>query len=388
MGDAKQSSPWVLISPDFHERGGQSKAVAALADHLIGRGVPLYIVGHDIHARFRGVDGVTLREVSKPRGVDLLGRFLLPRAGRSVARRVTAEFPAARVVSNGGCCDWPDINWVHYVHHAWEVPPQNAPAWFRLKNSYAVWLAKRQERRALQRAKLVLSNSLRTRSDLVEGVGLPEPKVENVYYGCDPDWVPASPEERTAARAWLGQSPERPLAVFVGGFGYDERKGFDTLWEAWRRLCQNDDWDVDLVCAGGGKGVEPWRRRTAEAGLEDRVRLIGFTERIFDVLAAADVLVSPVRYEAYGLNVQEAICRGVPAVVSARAGAAEQYPESMRDLLLDNPDDIDGLCVCLRRWRENRLDHAKETARLSGRLRAWTWNRMAERVVELAGALA
>ena len=37
-------------------------------------------------------------------------------------------------------------------------------------------------------------------------------------------------------------------------------------------------------------------------------------------------MVHPARYEAYGLGVHEAICRGLPAIVSAGAGIAELYP--------------------------------------------------------------
>ena len=42
------------------------------------------------------------------------------------------------------------------------------------------------------------------------------------------------------------------------------------------------------------------------------------------------VLVSAPRHEAYGLNVQEAHCRGLPDLVSASAGVAERYPLSRR----------------------------------------------------------
>ena len=42
-----------------------------------------------------------------------------------------------------------------------------------------------------------------------------------------------------------------------------------------------------------------------------------FAADVAPVIAAADVLVHPARYEAYGLGVHEALCRGLPAIVSA-----------------------------------------------------------------------
>jgi len=82
--------------------------------------------------------------------------------------------------------------------------------------------------------------------------------------------------------------------------------------------------------AGGGSGLARWKSEVANSGLQYRARFLGSTDRIPEVLAAADLLVSPVRYEAYGLNVQEAICRGVPAMVSRDAGMPNAIPTTWR----------------------------------------------------------
>src|SRR4029078_13689650 len=128
-------------------------------------------------------------------------------------------------------------------------------------------------------------------------------------------------------REKFGHHSKRPLIVFVGALGLDNNKGFDTLWSAWKILSNSSDWDATLVVAGAGKGLGRWKARTMDGGLSDGVKLLGFIEQVGEWLAAADLLVSPVRYEAYGLNVQEAICRGVPAMVSATAGVAERYTD-------------------------------------------------------------
>jgi glycosyltransferase involved in cell wall biosynthesis len=172
--------------------------------------------------------------------------------------------------------------------------------------------------------------------------------------------------------------------VFVGGFGHDERKGFDTLWSAWKRLCGSADWDADLVAAGDGSRAAWWRDRVVREGLTGRIRLIGFTNRVFDVLAAADLLVSPVRYEPYGLNVQEAVCRGVPALVSACAGVVEQYSPELGPLVLPDPEDADDLARRLRAWRADLAGWRARFGPLSVSLRGRTWERMAEDLVALA----
>ena len=101
------------------------------------------------------------------------------------------------------------------------------------------------------------------------------------------------------------------------------------------------------------------------------------------MLAAADVLVSPVRYEAYGLNVQEAICCGVPAIVSACAGVAERYPAQLSGLLLRDPDDVGELVERIRGWRES-IDAWKESVKpLAAELRSRSWEAMANEFVTL-----
>ena len=309
---------------------------------------------------------------------------MLDRSGRAVARRVVTQSPGARVVVNGGNCIWPDINWVHSFHHAWPRIDAGAPIGFRVKNRITKSSARRRERLSIPPARVVLTNSEKTRRDVIRWLGIETHKVHTVYLGTDPMWKPATSAERTVARAWLGQSEERPLVVFVGALGLDQNKGFDTLWRAWQALCVRKEWDADLIVAGDGNGLRGWKVAVKKAGLEARIRFLGFTNRVRDLLAAADVLVSPVRYEAFGLNVQEAICRGVPALVSGSAGIAELFPAELCAMLLPNSEDTTDLAHRLRRWRSN-INYWKEAFQpFSSGLRGYTWKDMARRIVEIA----
>ena len=99
-------------------------------------------------------------------------------------------------------------------------------------------------------------------------------------------------------------------------------------------------------------------------------------------MRGVDGLISPTRYDSYGLNVQEALCCGLPALVSASAGVAERYPESLRSLLIPDPDDASDLAARIRRWRRGVGRHWPELESFSGALRDYTWNDMAARMVE------
>jgi glycosyltransferase involved in cell wall biosynthesis len=299
-----------------------------------------------------------------------------------VARKVLERRPDARVVVNGSNCDWPDINWVHFVHHAWRPESAGAPAWMRAKITAEASLSRRREARTLTRARIVIANSERTRHDLIE-LGVAEARIHTVYLGVEAEWKTVTPERRAAARNWLGLGNTRPVVAFVGAFSHDSRKGFDTLWHAWRKLCLRPEWDADLVVAGGGRGLAMWEREVERAGHAGRVRILGFTDRVTDVLAAADLLVSPVRYESYGLNVQEALCCGVPAIVSASAGVAERYSADLAGLLLPDANDADDLCERMTAWRREMESYKRRVEPIARRLRGYTWEDTAKQFVEI-----
>lgn len=376
-------APYVIVTGDFVRTGGMDMANLALASYLAERGVELHLVAHRVDTGLAAYSNVRVHSVSKPLDSYLLGGPLLDRVGRTWASRIAAR--SGRVVVNGGNCSWSDINWIHYVHAAY-TPHASGRAIYRLKTDIAHRKALASERTTLTGARLVLCNSYRTRRDIIEHLGLAEDRVSVVYYGSDPKrFSPITPEERSEARRRLGLRDERPLVAFVGALG-DRRKGFDTLYKAWQRLCTDKGWDCDLVVIGAGAELDDWKRRARENDLTGRIKFLGFRQDVHEVLAACDALAHPARYEAYGLVVREALCRNVPAIVSAASGVAEHYDGGLEQLLIQDPDEPDEVCERLWNWRRN-MDTIKErVAPLSNSLRGHTWEAMAAQMIQLIEA--
>ncbi|HZI14371.1 MAG TPA: glycosyltransferase [Myxococcus sp.] len=372
--------PFTLIAGDFVATGGMDRANLALALWLAKQGGPVRLVAHRVAEELLGYSNVRFVRVPKPANAYLLGEPLLDAVGRAWALRTRAE--GGCVLANGGNCPVPAANWVHYVHGAYVSEPVGG-ALRRLKGRVSHRLYLRGERRALRRARVIIANSERTRADLVAATGVPESRVRVVYYGSDPErFRPVPPEARQQARAALGWPEARRVALFVGALG-DRRKGFDTLFQAWARLYARGDWGVDLKVVGVGAQREAWEREAEAKGLGGRIQFLGFRKDVPVLLSAADLLVAPTRYEAYGLGVHEALCAGLPALVSRTAGVAERYPAALDGLLLDDPDDVDGLVRRLEAWREHEAAWAPHVAALSESLRAQTWDGMAEAIADV-----
>ncbi len=354
----------------------------ALAEYLRSIGHEVFLVGHDFDDERTA--GFTRREVPRFLGSTALGERGLWHVGKQQAEQLVQRHPRARVVVNGGNCCFGDINWVHYVHNGYPSGYGDAPVWIRWKDQLLRSMYRGREARALWSAKLVIANSQTAARQVISEVGVPASRVKVVYLGCSRDLRPATVGERTAAREWLKIQPTDHVVAFVGALTWDENKGLETLWRAWEKTSRALNGHGVLLVAGGGEKLEHWRSRIATSGLAQSVRILGFTERVNDVLAAADVFVSPSRYETFGLNVQEAICRGVPAIVSASAGIAELYPEGMRPLLLPDCEDSDGLAGLIKSCLDD-LEKWKECTRaFADQRRSYTWADMSKRIVELA----
>lgn len=374
-------TPWLLIAGDLTPLGGMDQANHALARHLAARGDEVHVVTHRAWPDLRRLPSLTVHHVWRPFGRHLLGGPMLARAGRRAWRRLRPR--GALAIANGGNCPMAAANWVHYVHAAYR--PAIAAAGARRAKG---WLAHRHdlaaEREALRAARIVICNSRRTARDVIERVGVDEARVAVVYYGTDADrFRPFTPDARLAARAALGISHARPLVGFVGALG-DRRKAFDSVFAAWTTLCGRPDWDADLVVVGRGAELEAWRSRAAEVGLGQRIAFLGFRDDVPALLPAFDLLVHPARYEAYGLSVQEALCCGLPAIVSASAGVAERYPAALADLLVEDPEASGELAERFWHWRQRAGEYPALVAPLSAALRARSWDAMA---AEIAGVV-
>ncbi len=375
---------WVLVCGGFHPEGGMDRANAALAAYLARRGTRLHLVAHRVDGPLRDHPSVSIAQVPRHGGLYFTSDFTLDRRARRVARDLRRSGSQVLVVANGGNCGIGDVNWVHSVHHAWPCRDDGAPAWFRGKNRLVKAWARSRERSAIRHARTVIANSNRTRRDVIELLGVDETRVHTVYLGSDPAWSPPGPSRRDAMRRKWCRDPLRPMVAFVGALGHDTNKGLDRLLGAWGRL-NAGGWSGELVVAGPGD-TRRWQRAAQAAG--GTVRIAGHTADVDEILDSADVMVSPVAYEAYGLAVHEAICRGVPAIVSRAAGVAERLPGDLAELLLGDPADVEELAGRIRTWAANPERWRERTLRAGDALRAFSEQDMAARIVAIAGNAA
>jgi glycosyltransferase involved in cell wall biosynthesis len=127
-------------------------------------------------------------------------------------------------------------------------------------------------------------------------------------------------------------TPKRQILLAVGRLCH--QKGFDLLIEAFQRLASvSPQWD--LVILGEGPLRAELELQINQAGLTNRVHLLGRVGNLTDWYNAASLYVMSSRFEGFGNTLAEALAHGVPAV-------SFDCDTGPRDIIRH---DIDGLLV-------------------------------------------
>jgi glycosyltransferase involved in cell wall biosynthesis len=191
------------------------------------------------------------------------------------------------------------------------------------------------------------------------------------------------PDEGNAERLAAFLAGEVPTVLYVGKVS--EEKGVSLLLEALRPL------EARLVVVGFGPA-----RSDLEAHAGDDVLFTGPLEHrhLAHLWPLADAVTPSVFPEAFGMVAAEAAACGCPPLVARHSGLAEiaarletDYPPELAHLAGFAPGDVTDLraklveILSLPRagWR------ALSSAARSAAVTAWSWERVAERIVAAAG---
>ena len=128
-----------------------------------------------------------------------------------------------------------------------------------------------------------------------------------------------------------------------------DAKNFDNVPDICRRLV-GDGLDVKWYLIGYG-GDEPLiRQKIAEAGMQDRVIILGKKDNPYPYMRDCDLYVQPSRYEGKAVTVREAQMLGKPVVITNYATSASQLEDGVDGVIvpMDNAGCAAGIAALLR----------------------------------------
>jgi glycosyltransferase involved in cell wall biosynthesis len=204
------------------------------------------------------------------------------------------------------------------------------------------WRRRAALRWAARRSTALVAVSRATGAELARTLGLDAGEIMIV-----PNGIPFRSGNRMILRRELGVLPNELLIVAVGNL-YPV-KGHAVLLRALAGLVHDapaTPWR--LAIAGRGEAEAALRSFASEAGIADRVHLLGFRTDVADILAAADVFVMPSLSEGLPLALVEAMSASLP-IVASDVGGIPEVVERDAEALLTPPDDAGAIAEALAR---------------------------------------
>ncbi|HET8995401.1 MAG TPA: glycosyltransferase family 4 protein, partial [Acetobacteraceae bacterium] len=148
--------------------------------------------------------------------------------------------------------------------------------------------------------------------------------------GRDPARFRPDPEARARLRAAFGTPAERPVVIAVSRLV--RLKGYPELAAAMQAVPEAELWVVgERLDSDRGDDMATL---LANAGLGDRLRLLGYRDDVASLLAAADIFVLPSHFEGLPMSVIEAMLVGLPVIASELPGTREQVVPELTGLLV------------------------------------------------------
>lgn len=304
-------------------------------------------------------DGVRLVSAQPEAGVSPMATLLIP---PEEIKNLNPDFIVGHDRQSGGYAKvlqkrvFLKSKRIHFIHTAPEEIEVSKPS----RGSTA---AKRGEDRVREQ------KSQSTDCALIVGVGPRLAKefathIHGAGFATVHEFIPGFDSDGESSDASTAVSPPPSIACLLLGRAEDyELKGLDL---AVKSMCAVvDSWKTlelpKLVVRGApeGKGDELSKKLRGEISAASSLQIIvreysENLEAIQNDLRSASLLLMPSCVEGFGLVAMEAICKGVPILVSKQSGIAQILPNSERDNILPvRPDALTPLdAELVKKWTE------------------------------------
>lgn len=194
------------------------------------------------------------------------------------------------------------------------------------------------------------------------------------------DFRQRDPQLRAQLAASLGLAPDTQLVGFVGRLNW--AKDLGTMVDAFARVHAQRK-DVALVLAGEGSERGAVEAAIAQAGIGDRVFLLGDRNDIPQLLPAFSMFAMSSISEGYSIALLEACACALPIVATRVGGNAEIVADGVNGLVVP-PRDPEALAAAM----VSLLDDPQRAADMGHAGRAWllansTFEVMASRYLDV-----
>ena len=160
--------------------------------------------------------------------------------------------------------------------------------------------------------------------------GIPEEAIELIYNTIELD-VSAIPGDPASLKEQFDLAAEAIVCTGIGRLV--PQKGFDLLIEAFAKIASQVP-DLYCLIIGEGEDKEKLAEQIRSAGLEKRIRLLGYQDRAkaMSILKSSDIFVMPSRYEGTPIALLEAAALARPILAACAGGMTKMSLDFRMDI--------------------------------------------------------
>jgi glycosyltransferase involved in cell wall biosynthesis len=206
---------------------------------------------------------------------------------------------------------------------------------------------------------------------LMRSLGLPEERITMTPYVVDNDWwlAESARVDRAAVRTSWGASPKDTVILFCAKL-QPWKRPLDLL----RAFAKAKISNALLIFAGEGPLRPQLEAEAVLLGVTCRVRFLGFVNQtqLPGIYTAADLMVLPSSYDAFGVVANEAMLCGCPVAASDHVGAASDLIADGRSGFVFPCGNVEALAAILQQASAEpaRLSEMGRVAR--ARMESWS----------------
>lgn len=190
----------------------------------------------------------------------------------------------------------------------------------------------------------VLTISNFSKADLIKYLKIPQDKIDVVYGAIDEEFKPITQQEKNKIKSKFANNKNFFL-VAGDYYGLDPRKNYEFIVECFNKLVKNPKFKNHAIvfagkCGGIDNDYSKILNQAKKFNIKDKVIFTDFVsqEILIKLLASAEILLYPTKYEGFGLPPLQAMACGTPVLTSDNTSLPEVCQNAA--VMIKNTDNM------------------------------------------------
>lgn len=367
----------------YSKRGGISRYVAELAEHLVKE--------HEVHIYSTPWKDAGNRDIVFHKVPTLPGPLVVRQIPFTLQNTLRFKLLKSRydiVHINGGESLCQDIITAHSIHRAGMEFKKNNEH-IRGLGFHDIYALTTEKINYLHKNyKKIICISRSSKNELMYYYGVPEEDISVIPNGVDLDeFHPLDKNTLGSLRQKYSILPGDIVLVIVATEFY--RKGIVELIKAVSMLASRYNYkNIKLLIVGKAqvegslKSDNYFRELAKKLGVSKNIIFTGMVDNLNAYYNLGDIFVFPTKYEAFGIPTLEAMSCGLP-VINSKIGAGELIMDGYDGLLLNDPNNVEEIADKIEMLVKDESLRIRLGMNARKTAQKYTWDIIARRTMDV-----